>query len=132
MPEAFFWVANTLPPTCPASLERSHPKNGRDLAEPQDVCLECLCFRVLTAMGEVLTKWVAGGVPPLGAFNGIGAKLALIASKNFGARPFFPKNCVRRHNKGSYYVLSPLALDVKTAVGRPWSGGLVVQFLMII
>ena len=25
-------------------------------------------------MGEVLTEWVAGGVPPLGAFNGIGAE----------------------------------------------------------
>ena len=33
--------------------------------------LECLCFRVLAAMGEVLTEWVAGGVPPRGAFNEI-------------------------------------------------------------
>ena len=62
-------LANTLPPTCPASLGRSRPKSGRDLAEPQDVCLECLCFRVLAAMREVLTEWVAGGVLPLGAFN---------------------------------------------------------------
>ncbi len=45
-------MANTLPPTCPASLGRSKPKSGRDLAEPQDVCLECLCFRVLAVMGE--------------------------------------------------------------------------------
>ena len=47
-----FWVANTLPPTCPVSLGRSQPKSGRDLAEPQDVCLECLCFRVMAAMGK--------------------------------------------------------------------------------
>ena len=26
-------------------------------------------------MGEVLTEWVAGGVPPLEAFNGIGTKM---------------------------------------------------------
>ena len=39
------------------------------LQSPQDVCLECLCFRLLAAMGEVLTEWVAGGVPPRGAFN---------------------------------------------------------------
>ena len=39
------------------------------LQSPQDVCLECLCFRVLAAMGEVLTEWVGGGVPPPGAFN---------------------------------------------------------------
>ena len=64
-----------MPPTCPASLGRSRAKSDRDVAKPQDVCLECLCFRVLAAMGEVLTEWVAGGVPPMGAFNGIGAKL---------------------------------------------------------
>ena len=58
-----------MPPTCPASLGRSKAKSGRDLAEPRDVCLEFLCFRVLATMGEVLTEWVAGGVPPLGAFN---------------------------------------------------------------
>ena len=67
MPEGFSLVANTLPPTCPASLGGSRLKNGRDVAEPQDVCLECLCFRVLAAMGEVLTEWVAGGVPPRGS-----------------------------------------------------------------
>ena len=83
-------MANTLPPTCPASLGRSRAKSDRDRAEPQDVCLDGLRFRVLAAMGEVLTEWVAGGVPPLGAFNGIGAKLALKASKNFGACPFRP------------------------------------------
>ena len=69
MPEGFSLVANTLPPTCPASLGHSRAKSGRDLAEPQDVCLECLCFLVLAAMGEVLTEWVAGGVPPQGVFN---------------------------------------------------------------
>ena len=63
------WVANTLPPTCPASVGRSRAKSGRDLAEPQDFCLECLCFRVLAAMGEVLTEWVAGGVPPPGGLS---------------------------------------------------------------
>ena len=41
-------------------------KSGRDVAEPQDVCHELLCFRVLAAMGEVLTEWVSGGVPPRG------------------------------------------------------------------
>ena len=55
-----------MPPTCPTSLGRSRAKSGRDLAEPQDVCLECLCFRVLAAMGEVLTEWVGGGDPPQG------------------------------------------------------------------
>ena len=45
---------------------------------------------VLAAMGEVLTEWVAGGVPPLGAFNGIGAKLAILASKLCGVAPFEP------------------------------------------
>ena len=60
-------MANTSPPTCPASLGRSRARSGRDLAEPQDICLECLCFRVLAAMGEVLTEWVAGGVPPRGS-----------------------------------------------------------------
>ena len=80
MPEGFSLVANTLPPTCPASLGRSRAKSGRDLAEPRDVCLECLCVLVLTAMGEVLTEWVAGSVPPPGAFNGIGAKLVILAS----------------------------------------------------
>ena len=45
-------MANTLPPTCPTSLGRSKAKSCRDLAEPQGVCLECLCFRVLAAMGE--------------------------------------------------------------------------------
>ena len=69
MPEGFSWVANALPPTCPATLGRSRAKSDRDVAKSQDVCLECLCFRVLAAMGEVLTEWVAGGVPPLGAFN---------------------------------------------------------------
>ena len=64
--EGLSWVANTLPPTCPASLGHSRAKSDRDLAEPRDVCLECLCFRVLAAMGEVLTEWVAGGVPPWG------------------------------------------------------------------
>ena len=39
-------------------------KSGRDVAAPQDVCHELLCFRVLAAMGEVLTEWVAGGLPP--------------------------------------------------------------------
>ena len=72
MPEGLCWVANTLPPTCPASLGRSRAKSGRDLAEPQDFCLEGLCFRVLAAMGEVLTEWVAGGVPPPGGFQSAG------------------------------------------------------------
>ena len=83
-----FWVANTLPPTCPASLGRSRARSGRDLAEPQDICLECLCFRVLAAMGEMLTEWVAGGVPALGAFNGIETKVAIVAPNNFGTAPF--------------------------------------------
>ena len=57
------------------------------LQSPQDVCLECLCFRVLAAMGEVLTEWVAGGVPPLGAFNKIkkgklGAPLTFSRAQN--------------------------------------------------
>ena len=69
MPEGFSWVANALPPTCPASLGRSRAKSDRDVAKSQDVCLECLCFRVLAAMGEVLTEWVAGGVPPPGGFQ---------------------------------------------------------------
>ena len=88
MPEGLSLVANTLPPTCPASLGSSRPKSGRDLAEPQDVCLECLCFRVLASMGEVLTEWVAGGVPPLESFNGIGAKLVILTSENLLATPW--------------------------------------------
>ena len=36
---------------------------------------------------------------------------------------WFPTNCVRRHNRGSYYLLSPLAVHLKSALG---SGGLVV------
>ena len=47
-------------------------KSGRDVAEPQDVCHELLCFRVLAAMGEVLTEWVAGGVPPPGGLQSAG------------------------------------------------------------
>ena len=40
-------------------------------------------------MGEVLTELVAGGVPPpLGAFNGIGAKLAILTSENLLATPW--------------------------------------------
>ena len=58
-----------MPPTCPASLGHSRAKSGRDLAEPQDVCLECLCFRVLAAMGEVLTEWGGRRCPPPGVFN---------------------------------------------------------------
>ena len=72
MPEGFSWVANALPPTCPASLGRSRAKSDRDVAKSQDVCLECLCFRVLAAMGEVLTEWVAGDVPPPGDFQSAG------------------------------------------------------------
>ena len=72
MPEGLFWVANTSPLTRPASLGRSQPKSGRDLAEPQDVCLECLCFRVLAAMGENPTEWAAGGVPPPRGFQSAG------------------------------------------------------------
>ena len=68
-----------MPPTCPASWGRSWAKSGRDLAKPRDVCLECLCFRVLATMGEVLTEWVASGVPALGAFNGIGIKLDVLS-----------------------------------------------------
>ena len=69
MPEGFSWVANALPPTCPASLGRSRAKSGQDLAEPRDVCLECLCFRVLAAMGEVLTEWGGRRCPPPGGFQ---------------------------------------------------------------
>ena len=58
-----------MPPTCPASLGRSRAKSGRDLAEPRDVCLECLCFRVLAAMGEVLTEWGGRRCPPPGGFQ---------------------------------------------------------------
>ena len=68
MPEGFSWVANALPPTCPATLGRSRAKSDRDVAKSQDVCLECLCFRVLAAMGEVLKEWVAGA-PPRGGFK---------------------------------------------------------------
>ena len=69
MPEGFSWVANALPPTCPASLGRSRAKSDRDVAKSQDVCLECLCFRVLAAMGEVLTEWGGRRCPPPGGFQ---------------------------------------------------------------
>ena len=72
MPEGFFWMAHTLPPTFPASLGHSQAKSGRDRAEPQDVCLECLCFRVLAAMGEVLTEWGGRRCPPPGGFQSAG------------------------------------------------------------
>ena len=69
MPEGFSWVANALPPTCPASLGRSKAKSDRDVAKSQDVCLECLCSRVLAAMGEVLTEWGGRRCPPPGGFQ---------------------------------------------------------------
>ena len=69
MPDSFSWVANALPPTCPASLGRSKAKSDRDVAKSQDVCLECLCFRVLAAMGEVLTEWGGRRCPPPGGFQ---------------------------------------------------------------
>ena len=69
MPEGFSWVANALPPTCPASLGRLRAKSDRDVAKSQDVCLECLCFRVLAAMGEVLTEWGGRRCPPPGGFQ---------------------------------------------------------------
>ena len=72
MPEGFSWVANALPPTCPASLGRSRAKSDRDVAKSQDVCLECLCFRVLAAMGEVLTEWGGRRCPPPGGFQSAG------------------------------------------------------------
>ena len=40
-------------------------------------------------MGEVLTEWVAGGVPPpLGAFNGIGAKMGQKMVLEYFLTPF--------------------------------------------
>lgn len=68
-------MANTLPPTCPTSLGHSKAKNGRDRAQPQDVCLECLCFRVLAAMGENPRSGWPAVSPPRGAFNAIDVKL---------------------------------------------------------
>ena len=37
---------------CAASLGRSKSRNSREFVEPHGVRLECLCFRVLAAMGE--------------------------------------------------------------------------------
>ena len=66
MPEGFSLVANTLPPTCLTSLGHSRAKSGRDLAEPQGVCLECRCFRVMAAMGENPRSGRAAVSPPWG------------------------------------------------------------------
>ena len=56
-------------------------KISQDRAKPQTPASNRRALAGLAASGRDLQKWVGGGGPPPGGFNGIGAKLAILDSK---------------------------------------------------
>ena len=89
----FFEVvtAQTKCRVCQKSHERQGPKSGQIVAKMWAFISPCAFSNAVLQMQalnawqspKILAhKWGGGGGPPWGEFNGIGAMLAILASKN--------------------------------------------------